>query len=63
MKVRTQADIVELEKVPVAGAHPPHRRGGSVGAMPRRENADRVALRYLFGTGPDDAARDVTMTS
>ena len=59
MKVRTHADIVELEKVPVA-ERIRHTGVADLLAHAARENAGRVALRYLFGTGPDDAARDVT---
>ncbi len=59
MKIRTQADIEELEQVPVAE----RIRHTSVADLLReatREHADRVAIRYLSGTGPDDPVRDVT---
>src|ERR1044072_821803 len=59
MKVRTQADIVELEKVPAAERI---RRIGVADLLAHaaREYAGRVALRYLSATGPDAAVRDVT---
>jgi fatty-acyl-CoA synthase len=59
MKVRTQADIAELEKVPVTE----RIRHANVLDLLRdasAEHAQRVALRYLAGTGPADAARDIT---
>jgi fatty-acyl-CoA synthase len=59
MKVRTQADIVQLEQVPVAQ----RIRHASVADLLReavRENADRVAIRYLSGTAASDPVRDVT---
>jgi fatty-acyl-CoA synthase len=59
MKVRTHADIVELEKVPAA-ERIRHTGVADLLAHAARENAGRVALRYLSGTGPDDAVRDVT---
>ena len=59
MKVRTQADIAQLEQVPVAE----RIRHASVLDLLRNaaaENAGRVAIRYLSGTGPSDPVRDVT---
>jgi fatty-acyl-CoA synthase len=59
MKVRTQADIEKLEQVPMAE----RIRHASVADLLQeatREHADRVAIRYLAGTGPDDPVRDVT---
>jgi len=59
MKIRTQADIEELEQVPVAE----RIRHTSVADLLREatgEHADRVAIRYLSGTGADDPVRDVT---
>jgi fatty-acyl-CoA synthase len=59
MKVRTQADIVQLEQVPVAERI---RHAGVADLLRKavRENADRVAIRYLSGTGASDPVRDVT---
>ncbi|GEP56142.1 acyl-CoA synthetase [Reyranella soli] len=59
MKVRSHADIVELEKVPAA-ERIRYTGVADLLAHAARENAGRVALRYLSGTGPDDAVRDVT---
>jgi fatty-acyl-CoA synthase len=59
MKIRTQADIEKLEQVPVME----RIRHASVADLLRdstREHSDRVAIRYLAGTGPADAVRDVT---
>ncbi len=59
MKIRTQADIAELERVPVT------ERIGHVSVMDllrhaAQQNGGRVAIRYLDGTGPGDPVRDVT---
>jgi fatty-acyl-CoA synthase len=59
MKVRTQADIIQLEQEPVTK----RIRHASVADLLReavRENAGRVAIRYLSGTGPSAPVRDVT---
>ncbi|HEX9524907.1 MAG TPA: AMP-binding protein, partial [Reyranella sp.] len=59
MKIRTHADIEKLEQVPVTA----RIRHASVADLLRdatRENAGRVAIRYLAGTGPADPVRDVT---
>src|SRR5260370_6154337 len=59
MKIRTQADIEKLEQVPVTE----RIRHASVADLlhdATRENAGRVAIRYLAGTGPADPVRDVT---
>jgi fatty-acyl-CoA synthase len=59
MKIRTQADIEKLEQVPMTE----RIRHASVADLLRdatRENAGRVAIRYLAGTGPADPVRDVT---
>jgi fatty-acyl-CoA synthase len=59
MKIRTQADIVELEKVPVAE----RIRQKNIYALVRdsgAQYADRVAFRALSGTTPNDPVRDVT---
>jgi fatty-acyl-CoA synthase len=59
MKVRTQADIAQLEQVPVAE----RICRASVADLLRdaaTEHAGRVAIRYLSGTGPSDPVRDVT---
>jgi fatty-acyl-CoA synthase len=59
MKVRTQADIAQLEQVPVAE----RICRASVADLLRdaaTEHAGRVAIRYLSSTGPSDPVRDVT---
>ncbi len=51
MKVRTQADIAQLEQVPVTQ----RIRRGSVADLLRhaaREYGGRLAIRYLSGTAP-----------
>jgi len=59
MKIRTHADIVELEKVPVTerikqkNVYELVRDSGA-------QYADRIAFRSLSGTTPNDPARDVT---
>jgi len=59
MKVRTQADIAALEKVPVTERIQARNvldllRGAAA------QNAGRIAIRSLSGTGPTDPVRDVT---
>jgi fatty-acyl-CoA synthase len=59
MKIRTHADIIALEKVPVAE----RIRQKNVLEILRDSGAayaDRVAFRFLSGTTPSDPARDVT---
>ncbi|MBS0221341.1 MAG: acyl-CoA synthetase [Proteobacteria bacterium] len=59
MKIRTAADVAEIEKVPVTE----RIKHGSILDLLRAAtdtNADRVAVRYLAGTGPSDPVRDVT---
>lgn len=59
MKIRTQADIVELEKVPVTE----RIRQKNVYELLRDSGAQyagRTAFRSLSGTTPNDPARDVT---
>jgi fatty-acyl-CoA synthase len=59
MKVRTQADIAQLEQVPVTE----RIRHASVADLLQeavRKNTGRVAIRYLSGTGASDPVRDVT---
>lgn len=59
MKIRTQADIAELERVSVSE----RIRHVSVADLLRhaaQQNGGRVAIRYLAGTGPADPVRDVT---
>ena len=59
MKVRTQADIAELEKVPVTERiH--HTNIADLLRDAVAQNAGRIAIRYLSGTGPSDPARDVS---
>lgn len=59
MKIRTEADVAEIEKVPVG-----ERIGnGNVLDLLRaavRDNAQRIAIRYLAGTTAADPVRDVT---
>ncbi|MBN9542105.1 MAG: acyl-CoA synthetase, partial [Alphaproteobacteria bacterium] len=59
MKIRTQADIAQLEKVPVA-EHVPHRNILDLVQHAGQAYKGRTAIRYLAGTGPQDAVRDVT---
>lgn len=59
MKIRTQDDIVELEKVPVT-ERIRHRNVFDLLRHATAGNAGRVAIRYLSGTGPADPVRDVT---
>ena len=59
MKIRTEADIVQLEQVPVTE----RIRHESVAGLLREaatRHAGRVAIRYLSGSGPADPVRDVT---
>ena len=59
MKIRTHADIVELEKTPVTE----RIRQKNVYELVRdsgAQYADRIAFRSLSGTTPNDPARDVT---
>jgi fatty-acyl-CoA synthase len=59
MKVRTQADIIALERVPVTE----RIRHASVADLLRdaaETHGERVAIRYLSGTGAGDPVRDVT---
>ena len=58
MKIRTQADIVQLEQVPVA-ERICHASVADLLRNAASENAGRVAIRYLSGTGPSDPVRDV----
>jgi fatty-acyl-CoA synthase len=59
MKIRTQADIVELEKLPV-GERIRHKNVLDIVRDSGAQHADRVAFRALSGTTPSDPARDVT---
>lgn len=59
MKIRTQADIVELETMPVA-ERIRHRNVRELLEASGAAHADRVAFRFLSGTTPGDPARDVT---
>jgi fatty-acyl-CoA synthase len=59
MKIRTQADIAELEKVPVIE----RIRARNVLDLLRdaaSQNAGSIAIRYLSGTGPTDPVREIT---
>ncbi len=59
MKFRTQADVAEIEKVPVAERV---THGNMLDLLQHAATAykTQVAIRYLAGTGPDDAVRDIT---
>lgn len=59
MKFRTQADVAEIEKVPVAERV---TQGNMLDLLQHAATAykARVAIRYLAGTGAGDAVRDVT---
>ena len=59
MKIRTQADIAALEKLP-AGERIRHKNVLEVVRDSAAAHADRVAFRFLSGTTPNDPARDVT---
>ena len=61
MKIRTQADIAELEKLPVSE----RIQQKNVLEIVRESGAryaDRVAFRALSGTTPSDPARDAYET-
>jgi fatty-acyl-CoA synthase len=59
MKIRTQADIAELEKLPV-GERLRQKNVFEIVRDSGARYADRVAFRALSGTAPGDPARDVT---
>ena len=59
MKIRTQADIAELERVPVT-ERIRHSNVADLLCDAAAHNAGRVAIRYLCGTRPSDPVRDVT---
>jgi len=59
MKIRTKADIVELEKVPV-GERIRHKNVLDILRDSGRTHADRIAFRFLSGTTPADPVRDVS---
>jgi len=59
MKIRTEADIVELEKVPV-GERIRHKNVLDILSDSGRTHADRIAFRFLSGTTPADPVRDVS---
>ena len=59
MKIRTQADIAEIEKVPVT-ERVRHTNILDLLSAAANQHAGRIAIRYLAGTGPSDAMRDVT---
>ena len=58
MTIRTQADIAELEKVPLTERI---RHGNMLELMRHAgaEHANRIAIRFLSGTTPADPVRDV----
>jgi fatty-acyl-CoA synthase len=60
MKIRTQADIAELERMPVTE----RIRHNNVADLLRdavAQHAGQPAIRYLSGTHPSDPVRDVTV--
>jgi fatty-acyl-CoA synthase len=59
MKIRTQADIVELEKLPL-GKRLQQKNVLELVQHNGAVHADRVAFRALSGTTPTDPARDIT---
>src|SRR5205807_2647061 len=59
MKIKTQADIAALEKLP-AGERIRHKNVLEIVRASAAAHADRVAFRALSGTTPNDPARDVT---
>src|SRR5262249_43312224 len=59
MKIRTEADIVALEKLPV-GERIRHRNVLDILRDSGRQYADRTAFRFTSGTTPSDPVRDVT---
>ncbi len=59
MKIRTEADIVALEKLPV-GERIRHRNVLDIVGASGAQHAERVAFRYLSGTTPNDPVRDVS---
>jgi fatty-acyl-CoA synthase len=58
-KIRTQADIAEFEQVPMA-QRVKHESVLDLLQLAAAAYKDDVAIRFLAGTGPDDAVRDVT---
>jgi fatty-acyl-CoA synthase len=59
MKIRTQADIAELERVPVT-ERIRHSNVADLLCDAVAHNAGRLAIRHLCGTRPSDPVRDVT---
>ena len=59
MKIRTQADIEALEKVPVS-ERIRHKNVLDLLRHAASENAGRIAIRHLSGTTPADPVRDIT---
>src|SRR5262245_25108713 len=59
MRIRTQADIAELERVPVS-ERIRHSNVADLLCDAAAHNAGRVAIRYLPGTQASDPVRDVT---
>src|SRR5262249_16622175 len=59
MKIRTQADIAELEKLPV-GERIRQKNVFEILRDSGNRHADRVAFRALSGTAASDPTRDVT---
>ena len=59
MRIRTQADIAELEKLPLS-ERIRHKNVLDILRDSGRKHADRIAFRFLSGTTPNDPVRDVS---
>ena len=59
MKIRTQADIAELERVP-AVERIRHHNVADLLRDAAAQHAGRLAIRFLSGTTPADPVRDIT---
>ncbi|HEY6983148.1 acyl-CoA synthetase [Reyranella sp.] len=62
MKIRAQADIAEIEKVPVT-ERIRHTNIRDLLSAAAKEHDGRVAIRYLAGTGASDPVRDITFAA
>jgi fatty-acyl-CoA synthase len=59
MKIRTQADIANLEQVPASG-HVTQRNVLDLIEEAAKQHADRTAIRFLSGTTANDPVRDIS---
>ncbi len=62
MKIATHADVVALERTPLV-ERVPHTNVYDLMRDAAARHADRIAIRYLGGVGPDDPVRDVTFAA